>query len=374
MGKDLKGKELGTGISQRKDGLYTARFTDRNGRRRQQYFKKLQECRKWLADAQFDDEHGNICACGDMTVDAWFDYWIGHIIMSSVKEGTICSYKIQYRLHIAPYIGKMSLQSVKPMHCQNIINRMADSGYKNATIKLACTVMKQFFEGAVENEMIAGNPVKKSVRCAQGKAAKAKTALTVEEQKAFLRCARKSSYYFQYALVLQTGIRVGELTGLKWQDIDFEKRTLHILRTVSRRSGTWTEGTPKSHAGERDIPLTGEAVAILENIKKRSSGNVRQIQYHDLVFTTKARAPIGNAEYYHSLRKICKDAEIPPVSMHILRHTFATRCIEGGMKPKVLQEILGHSSVNTTMDIYVHVTEDGKNEEMALAESALKVI
>ena len=79
MGKNLKGKELGVGISQRKDGLYPARFTDKLGKRRQKYFKKLQECRNWIADAQYKDEHGSIDASGDMTVDAWFDYWIGEI-------------------------------------------------------------------------------------------------------------------------------------------------------------------------------------------------------------------------------------------------------------------------------------------------------
>lgn len=97
MGKNLKGKELGVGISQRKDGTYTARFTDRFGRRRQQYFKKLQECRNWIAQAQFEDEHGNINAASNMTVDAWFEYWISDIKGKTARWSTISSHKDRYK-------------------------------------------------------------------------------------------------------------------------------------------------------------------------------------------------------------------------------------------------------------------------------------
>lgn len=93
MGKDLKGRELGVGISQRKDGLYTGRFTDKSGKRQQKYFHKLQECRKWLADAEFLSEHGNINANGDMLVSVWFDYWIDNIKANTVKRNSIITYK-----------------------------------------------------------------------------------------------------------------------------------------------------------------------------------------------------------------------------------------------------------------------------------------
>lgn len=374
MGKDLKGKELGTGISQRKDGLYTARFTDRNGRRRQQYFKKLQECRKWLADAQFDDEHGNICACGDMTVDAWFDYWIENVKSASAKKNTISNYKNRYQQSIQPYIGNMLLQDVKPLHCQDILNRMAASGYKNATIGLVRTAMKILFEDAVENEMIAKNPVKKSVQSTQGKESDGKTAMTVEQQKAFLFHAEESSYYFQYALVLQTGIRVGELAGLKWSDVDFENRVLHICRTANRLDGEWIVGTPKSRSGKREIPLTGEAVKILKTVQENRRTDIVSMQYHDTVFISGNGNPIDNSTYNAALRKICDKAGIPRISMHTLRHTFATRCIEAGMQPKTLQEILGHAKIDMTMNVYVHVMEDRKNREMSSVESALKVV
>ena len=134
MGKDLRGKELGVGISQRKDGLYTARFTDRSGKRRQQYFKKLQECRNWLADAQFENEHGNVLQGENPTVDAWFDYWIENIKGQTIRDNTKRNYLERYRRNIKPILGSMLVRDVKPIHCQNVLLNMSKT-YSNAMIE-----------------------------------------------------------------------------------------------------------------------------------------------------------------------------------------------------------------------------------------------
>ncbi len=375
MGKDLKGKELGVGISQRKDGLYTARFVSRTGKRKQKYFHKLQECRKWIADAQFEDEHGDINASGDMTVDAWFEYWIENIKSASVKKSTRSRYGEIYEQHIKPYIGDMILCDIKPLHCQNIFNIMVNSGYKNSSIGLTYTVIRGLFDDAVENVLINKSPVTRSVQCTQGKAPETKTAMTVDEQKRFLSLAQKSSYYYQYAFVLQTGIRVGELAGLRWSDIDFEKKICRISRTMNQIKGEWVVGTPKSKAGKREIPLTDEAVDILNKVKgDKKRIPVTQIQYHDTIFFSRNGRPIDDSAYNAALRKICDRAVMPHISMHTLRHTFATRCIEAGMQPKTLQEILGHSTISMSMNVYVHVMEDTKIKEMQSVQPALKVI
>ena len=375
MGKDLKGKELGVGISQRKDGLYTARFTDRNGKRKQQYFKKIQECRNWLADAQFQDEHGNINASGDMTVDAWFEYWIKNVKGTTIKYNTFSNYNNRFKYNISPCIGKMLLLDVRPLHCQNVLNQMASSGYKNTSINLARITMNLLFDDAVENGIIPKNPVTKTVKCTQGNESQEKSAITKEEQTIFMNAIRKSGYYAQFALVLQTGLRVGELTGLKWSDIDFKNKCINVRRTMTYRDKQWRVNTPKSKAGFREVPLTEEALRILEGVKiKRPGVDVISMQYHDMVFLSANGIPILPTTYNNALRPICRRIGIPQISMHILRHTFATRCIEAGMQPKTLQEILGHASIEMTMDIYVHVMKDTKLKEMSEIESSLKVI
>ncbi len=209
MGKDLKGKELGVGISQRKDGLYTARFTDRLGKRRQQYFKKLQECRNWLANAQFQNKHRGIYAASNMTVNAWFDYWINEIKRNNVRESTKALYENRYKINIEEQIGNMVIADIKPLHCQNILNKMADT-YSNNTIKKVRTILYSLFADAEENGLISKNPVTKSVKCTSGKKPKEKKVLSVDEHKAFLKVAKESSYYNQYSFILQTGLRIGD--------------------------------------------------------------------------------------------------------------------------------------------------------------------
>lgn len=375
MGKDLKGKELGVGISQRKDGLYTARFTDRNGKRKQQYFKKLQECRQWLADAQFQDEHGDINASSDMTVDAWFEYWIENIKSGSTKHNTVRNYKERYKYNIKICMGDMLLKDVKPLHCQNVLNQMSMGDYKDSTIKLARITMNVLFDDAVDNGLITKNPVTKSVKVASDNEETSKRAMSVDEQKRFLEMAKDSSYFNQYLFVLQTGLRTGELTALKWSDVDFENKVLHIRRTMDFRNNEWKISTTKTKNGKRDVPLTQKAIEILSNLRKDNrKTNVIPMEYHDLVFLSKNGKPILNSAYNIILRRICEKSGIEKFSMHELRHTFATRCIQSGMTPKTLQGILGHANISTTMDIYVHVTEDSKSREIKSVESMLNVI
>lgn len=374
MGKDLKGKELGVGISQRKDGLYTARFTDKNGKRRQKYFKKIQECRKWIADAQFNDEHGGIDALGEMTVSAWFDYWIDNIKGNTIKSSTRMNYHIRYNKNVSANIGNMLLNEVKPIHCQNILNQMSNSGYCTSSIKATRNTMFTLFEDAVSNELIVKNPVSKIV-CAKGAESKEKRVLSVNEQKLFINFIKDRSYYNQYAFILQTGLRVGEMTALQWGDIDFVKRVVSIRRTADYRTGKWEFRSTKTKSSRRDIPLTKEAACILREQKKKiMSLKVIPMEYRDFVFLSMNGNPIKNSTYHKDLDKVCKKLEIERFSIHTLRHTFATRCIEAGMKPKTLQMILGHADIGMTMNLYVHSTDEEKAKEMESIETVLNVI
>lgn len=375
MGKDLKGKELGVGISQLQDGRYIGRFTSKSGKRVQKYFHKLQECRKWIADAQFEDEHGNTLFSESPTADAWFEYWLKEVKGESIRESTRIRYKSHWEKIFSPVIGKMELSDIKPVHCQYALNKMNEE-HKVSSIKACRIFAKSVFSCAVENGIILKNPITKSVQPTGGKKSEKREALTMQEQKEFLEAAKKSVYCNEYAFVLQTGLRVGELTALRWSDVDFKNNSIHVQRNASyRKGGVFVFDNPKTESGIRDIPLTEEALRILRDQKEKNSKNkVVKMEYSDFIFLNKKGKLTTAVAYNDSLKRVCRRADMKHISMHILRHTFATRCIEAEMRPKTLQAILGHSKIEMTMNLYVHVTDDAKVEEMKSAEKKLKLV
>ena len=162
MGKDLNGKELGVSISQEKTGLYVARFVDKFGRRQSKRFKKLQECRRWIADSTYIDEYSDFDNASNMIVDAWFEYWI-EIKKKTVRPNTVRNYTERYERNIKSVIGKKLLTEVKPIHCQKIFSNMADEGYKTSTIYQTRIALYNMLDFAKENEIIISNPCKKSI-------------------------------------------------------------------------------------------------------------------------------------------------------------------------------------------------------------------
>lgn len=376
MGKDLRGKELGEGIYQQPNGTYCARFVDKFGKRKSKRSKKLQEVRQWIADATYIDEHSDLDQATDMLVDAWFDYWIS-IKKKTVRPNTVRNYTERYERNIKGVIGNKLLTEVKPIHCQKIFSDMAEEGYRTTTIYQTRIALYNMFDFAKENDVIINNPCKKSVKSDMGAPSEKKEALTIDLQKKFLEGAAGQSYENQYRFILQTGLRTGELVGLKWDDIDFENRTLTVSRTMEFRYkvGEWRVGPPKSKSGYRTIPLTDEAIRILKAQKEKNNKiKVIAMEWADQVFLCRKGEPVKNSTYDTALFKICDKVGIKRFSMHVLRHTFATRCIEAGMMPKTLQKILGHSNIGITMNLYVHITEDEKHKEIDLVADALNVV
>lgn len=214
MGKNLKGRECGKGIYQRKDGKYSARYYARNGNRQEKYFDTLPEARNWLADARYEDKHGVVLTNPDMTVDAWFDFWINHLVCD-LAPNTLRNYQERYKHNIQPVLGKMRISDVKPMHCKAVLNRMEEI-YAGSTIRQADITMGTFFKSARMNDMIVKHPMDGVRYTKPVRAVDDIKFLTVEEQARFLEVAKRSHNYRQYVLLLETGLRTAELIGLTW--------------------------------------------------------------------------------------------------------------------------------------------------------------
>lgn len=365
MGKNLKGKELGPGLRQEKNGTYSARYRDAEGVRRHRRFKELNEARVWLVECECLGKHKSN-TYGNITVNEWFKIFANQR-KNIVRPGTMRSYEFIYRRYIFPYIGLMKMQDVRPMNCQSIFNVMAELGKSTETMRLARALMSCFFNSAVDNEVIDKSPLKRSVKATNGKPKRERNALTLDEQKRLLQAIEGEKYELVYRFVLQSGLRSGELLALTWDDIDFDRREIHIRKTLEYKSTSeHVLGPPKSKAGIRTIPLTDEAIAILKlqaEANRNLSIKPKKI-WKNQVFIGKKGVPVSTSTYSNRLRTICKRNGLRPVSMHILRHTFATRCIEAGMKPKTLQTILGHENISMTMNMYVHITDEEKSREI----------
>ena len=271
MGKDLKGKELGKGISQRADGRYIARFTSKTGKRKTLYDFKLNELKRKLREAVYEDEHGLNGNGESITLNAWYVTWTELYKKKTVKMTTIYKNHSYYNARVKNSIGKMYLQDIKTYHVQKFINELIDSGLAHGTVSNIRFMLSDMFDKAVLSEYIRKNPcigveMPKEVK-------KERRVLTREEQEKFFTFASSYIHINVLKFAVTTGCRIGEVLGLKWKIVTLKKEKLQSIRQfIIQRlpvpsSSKFFYTTAKTISSNRAIPMTDEVYEILQNQK-----------------------------------------------------------------------------------------------------------
>lgn len=382
MGKSLNGKELGKGISQRKeDGLYVARFVNRFGKRQVIYDKTYNGIQKKMREAVVADEKAVNVVSTNMTLDEWYEKW-----MDTCKKNCRNNSKETYAKHykrVKEALGWRKLKKLNLVVMQDAINNLkTDNERKNSK-----KILVDMLEKAVATDLIPKNVAKQITTECTKEEKKPRRVLTREETKIFLEEAMSTFYYNLFIVGLETGMRIGELSGLQWEDIDFNEKVVHVRHSMTyfSKNGKYSfELHPtKTNKGLRDIPLSKKAIIALKQqyfVKQSvlNKGKEPLEGYENLVFVTRNNRPTTQFLVSESIDGILKrihkkypDMSFEKISPHTLRHTFATRCLEAKIPLKTVSAYLGHSQLQLTTDLYMHVTQDSLFEGMEQYEKAM---
>ncbi len=359
-----KKNNLPTGISLRKDGFYVVRKTYK-GQKAQKVVATKEEALQTLKDIEYELKHGIYYNPDKIILNTWYDEWIETYKRPDCKESSIDDYNSYYNSHIRSQIGNLKIGEITTVTIQRLLNNMQEKRYSQSSIDKTYLVLHMLFKQAVKLDMINRNPCQ-SVTKPKGIPKQNHIALTVEQQSIFLANLNpKSNYTALLKVMLFTGMRLGEVSALQWCDIDFQNKLIHVRHTMHTKHRVDNLTSAKTKRSIRDIPMIPQVIEILR--QKRNQEKV--IQINGLVFHTKnGRAYEHNGVNAHLCsikKKIQKKGFIfPNITSHDLRDTFATRAIENGMNPQTLRDILGHSSLAMTMDLYAHVMENTKIKEM----------
>lgn len=361
-------------LRKRKDGRWEGWFNigkDDNGKikRKSVTAKTKSECQEKLKKAQ--EEYYNTqnimsshtyLTNSDPTLQEWYDIWIDTFCKGVVKDYTVQGYAQRFKIYILPELGKMKLSEISTVTCQQLINKLYTDGRSRGrtkkgnglslyTVKGIKRALNICLQKAVDVDLLLKNPCTK-VKIPNGKKPEMKT-LKKEELTAFLEETKKFDCYEFYYLELTTGMRLGEICALEWDDLDIENKTVSVNKSVRCENGKIVISTPKTKNSVRTIKLCDECVNLLIGLKEK------QLVKSKYMFPSPITGELRDtAAVTRKLHRIQDKAGLPRIRFHDLRHSFATLSLEQGIDIKTVSHMLGHTDAGFTMNTYMHVTDD----------------
>ena len=372
--KDNKGRILRTGELQRADGKYEYRYKDLNGKRKQIYSMNLSELRKRASEIQKNlSDSIDPTEAEKITLNQQFKKYMSS--KPNLANSTFENYEYLWKKYVEnSAIGNKKLSNLRKSDILSFYTSLKKQGIKNTTIQLFQNILYPCVQLAVNDNIIRTYPCKDCTKEFSEDDSSEREVLSIEEQKILLHYIETDKYYnWYYPLVffmLETACRRGEALGLTWDDIDLKNKTININHQLiyKKKDGEcqFYINKPKTKSGKRIIPINDRLYELLENHKRNTifmskASGIKIDGYKNFVFLNKEGGLIYPHGLNRALDKIINqynknhNDKLPHISAHSLRHTACTRMAEKGIDIKVLQYIMGHASITTTMQIYNHV-------------------
>ena len=353
-------------IRKRKDGRWEGRYTaGHDSETGKAIYKNVlgktqAEVKAKLKAAIQEAQTLDLSKAGKYTVGEWMEVWFEDYAKIKVRPSSHQTYRGYIDNHIRPNIGDIPLEKLTSLDLQKLYKKLLTKGrverleakgqpkgLSTKTVRNIHQILSSALKLAQEQRIILANPAE---RCALPKVEhREMKTLPVEQLQSFLREARESGVFELYYLELATGLRRGELLGLKWEDIDLQKGDLRVKRQVSRINGEVMEAPLKTKNAYRTLPLAEDTIDVLKEQREKVGSS-------PWVFPSPNGGPISPDSVLHMLHRVLKRAGLPRVRFHDLRHTFATLALQNGVDIKTVSGMLGHFSAGFTLDTYAHVT------------------
>jgi integrase len=350
-------------IYKHKDRMWVAAISAQ-GRRVVKYFKTRHDAQDWLQEARNQIQSGLTFLASQITVRDYLLQWLsGH--ENSIRPKTAHQYGQIINQHIAPIIGKLKLKDLRPDQIQALYAAESRAGRSQRSILLEHAVLHRALDQALRWGLIGRNPAQAVSRPKIRR--KEMLTLSQDQVKVFLDAARWSRHQTLYWLAVTTGLRQGEILGLKWSDLDWMTRRLKVQRQLQRtKTGGNLFTDPKSEAGRRSVVLSRITISKLRAQRavlsyERLFAGARW-KDNDLIFPSTLGTPLDLMKLHKDFKGILHKAQLPNLRFHDLRHTAATLMLAQGIHPKVVQERLGHADIALTLNTYSHVLPDIQEE------------
>ncbi|MET8454472.1 site-specific integrase [Streptomyces sp. NPDC005209] len=363
-------------MTKRKDGRYQCAVyvlqPDGTRARKFAYGKTWAECDAKRRELLAKVDQGVPVPTRSAKLAEWLPYWLEHFIKPNRKRTTYNKYAMHVRLYLVPLLGSKSLEALGPRHVRTFVAEVSRRA-SPATAKEAHRVLRAALTAACREELVTRNAA--SLVEAPKVPRRELTPWTLDETLRFLEEARRDPLYAAFVLAVSMGLRRGEILGLRWSDVDLEHRVLRVSKQVQRVGGELYEDTTKSGRA-RPVPLPLICLAALRWHRMRQSEAARlkgvELSPSSHVFTTRTGRPIDPQNVNRSFFRITAAAGLRRIRLHDARHGCATLLTAAGVAPRVVMEILGHSQISITMDVYTHVTSDTQREAISHMDRLLR--